>query len=149
MKTKLIILFILIFTLRCLSQNLDNLKKRDTVYLYFDEKESFVDLHLKKIKGPYNVTFLYQFPDAKGLVFNSFLTKKNEEKKLVSKKNFFQNDKFKILRIEDINKIGYNNLISKFEEYKIVLYIIDKAELKKRKILIRRIFMNNKVNVIL
>lgn len=136
------ILMLFFFSVKTIAQNLENLKLRDTVYILFDENQKFDDLHLKNKKGPFNETYTYVFPDAKYLFFNVFL--KKQFKSNFKKKKFFLNEnKPKIITIDHIHNIGYYKLIWLLSEKKLVIFIIDKKDFKRNKVLLKRAYLGN------
>ena len=119
---KTIIILLLIGTIKTFSQSIENFNLKDTIYILFDDTEKFDDLHLKLIKGINNMTYSYNFPDAKSI---SFVTRINkvEEKICVKKKSIL--DKNNIINLIDFHNIGFNNTLTVFFKKKFILYFLN------------------------
>ena len=141
---KTIIIVLLIGAIKTFSQSIENFNLKDTIYILFDDTEKFDDLHLKIIKGINNMTYSYNFPDAKSI---SFVTRINkfEEKIWVKKKSIL--DKNNIINLIDFHNIGFNNTLSVFFKKKFIFYIIDKRKFNKKKILAKRVFLVNQQQI--
>lgn len=126
------------------SQILSNLKDNDTIYILFDQKDVFDGLRLEKLSYPNNVTYRYQFPDAKVIDFDIRLLDKSIKKTCMNKKEL---ESKKVVKSEDFLKTSYSKIIYEIERKKIKTFIIDNAESKKRKVFIKPVRMLNSVPI--
>lgn len=138
-------IFVIFISFNLFSQTIDNIKVNDTVYIIFDEKESFDDLHLKVSKNKFNEIYSCIFPDNNTLILEVLL-QKNSKEIFYKKKSFFEKIKLKTIKLENIQKDGYDKTLTTLFEKKVIIYIIDKAEIK-RKIKIKRAFLKNIPNI--
>lgn len=142
MQKKIFISIIFLFSVKALAQNLENLKLRDTIYLMFDENQKFDDLHLNLEKSKYVETYIYGFPDAKDLVFFVYL-KEQLKSNLKKKKVFLNETKLKTITTEQMQSIGYFKMVKLISEKKIVVFIINKKDIKCKKTLLKRAYLGN------
>jgi hypothetical protein len=122
------------------------LKLRDTIYLYFDEYESFDDLHLEKITGKVEDNYNYIFPDGKKITFGALVNKEHKTEIKVDK-SFIANNLSEILCLNDIRNIGYVKFINDLINKKVVIFLIDKSDFTRRKIILKKILLMNLPNV--
>jgi len=149
MKT---ILFFLFISISSFSQNLESIKKSDTVYIYFNygkyEKYSNIGgtLDEKKI-----ITYLYQYYlDKENFInftsrnyrdFDDLLAGKKTDVKTVRKK-FLRKNKEKILDINFFLKNGFLETFNALYIPKKVIYLIDSKEIKGRNITLKEVTMD-------
>lgn len=134
-------LILIIFFNTTFSQNIDSIKFRDTVFLYVDLDLKYDDLRIINIKSDKADEFTYVFPDAKKITFISYKKGKLLDCKRKKKKKYIE--KFKKIKIEDIHKLGYLKTIDFISKNKLIIYIVDKKNLKKRKVVLKRAYMMN------
>jgi hypothetical protein len=147
-------LFIIIFfaknTIYC--QSLEEIKKSDTVYIYFDKiKENTNKYKPFKSKSDFYKNILnYKFStdSYNSIIFSSNTYKnfddfergiKNDER--IEKKSFLKKNKDIILDIDFFIENGFKETF--FEIYKKTIYLIDKDDMKGRKIKIKQVEMMN------
>jgi len=75
MKTIFYVSLFLIINSNLFSQNLKDIKLRDTIYIYFNQRDFFEDLHLKHDKFPNEEKYTFKFPDGKYLEFKKTFQK--------------------------------------------------------------------------
>ena len=142
MKKIFFILMLFLFSAKSIAQNLENLKLRDTLYILFDENQKFDDLHLKNEKGPFNEIYIYVFPDEKYLSFDVNLIKEYKIS-FKKKKSFLNEKKSEIITIDYIHNMDYYKLIKLLSEKKLVIFIIDEKDFKRKRILLKRAYLLN------
>ncbi len=135
MRTAFILLF---FSLKIFSQDLEQIKSWDTLYIHFDKTKSFDDLHLRTDENHAIKFYIYIFPDAK---FLKFLAVKNE-KEIKIKKCVLEKKKEKIITIETIHKIGLGSFLNAINTGRKTIYIIDSKNLKRKITLKKAIVIN-------
>jgi hypothetical protein len=140
---KLLILFL--FSTKMYCQDIDAVKTADTIYIYFDEKQSFPDLHLKKYDNGTQQTFLYTFPDAKYLKLATFAKDKDNRHE---RKCYLKRLALKMFTIDTIHKHGLGNMMKILNDRKKVIYLIDKDEKKRGKIYLRRAYCHTFPDVV-
>lgn len=150
MKKLNIILFFLV-SFYGLAQNINELKKSDTIYFYFSENQSQKKdiIITKPISKDTMLSYSYYLNDSLYLKL-SYKTYKNfddyfnniQTTKEYLKKKFLKKNKSIIINVDILNNIGLNS--SEFLELlkNKKLFIIDKQEFTRRKILIREVFIN-------
>jgi len=138
-----LIVALLLVTCNIAAQDFDSLQLRDTIYVLFDEHEKFDDLHLRTYDSQITKTYSYVFPDVQYLNFltytNGHFTKDNLK---ICKKQFYKS-KPKIITINAFHSAGFNHVIQAIDKKKIVVYIIESKGLAKRKMLLKRAYMQN------
>ena len=139
---KHIIIFVL-FSIKLFSQDIENIKLRDTVYLSFKHGEEYNYLKSKQEKNKFSDRFLHQFPDSKQLVF---FTLPNEKKLKKNRKLINLN---KIFTIKSIDKLGYNESLNLFYDKKLIIYLIDNNKCNKQKVVLKRIYIENIKNQVM
>ena len=122
MKTIFILLF---FSIKLFSQDLEQIKSWDTLYIHFDDTKSFDDLHLKTFENKVAKTYIYYFPDAKFLIFTAF----KDYQQIKIKKCVLEKKSQKIITIEDIHKIGLYAFVNATGIERKKVYIIDSKNL--------------------
>ena len=129
------------------AQNIESFKLRDTIYIYFDVNQKYDDLHQKNNKKKFNESYEYVFPDGKNITFST-LQKKYLE--IYKKEKTFIIDKYStILRLNEFKYWGYEKILKLFYDKKFIIYLIDKKDFTKRKILIKRVFLQNLQEIII
>lgn len=138
-----LILIISFLTVEMTAQNFDDLKSRDTIFLLFDKNQQAVDLHLKVEEHKVVKSYTYIFPDAKYLNFLTYLkgTSKRENFEICQKD--LMNKKLKIMRFEDIHISGFDKIIYLIHSKKVIVYIIDSENYKRRKVRVSRAYIRN------
>ena len=148
MKNTLIIIFLFI-KFSCLSQDIESIKKLDTVYIYFNhmkyEKYSNIGGTSNKNKM---TTYLYQFYfDTYNYVY--FISRnyndfddfekgiKTDIKKV--KKKFLRKNKEKILDINFFLRNGFLETFNALYVPRKVIYLIDSKEIKGRYVILKEI----------
>ena len=142
-------IFLFLFTTNCLSQSLNEIKKKDTVYVYFEKSlelekkykgiggnSKFYENHLFYSFGydPYN-TIIFTYNDY--INFNSYEKGIKTDVKTVKKK-FLRKNKNIILDIDFFIKNGFKETF--FDAlYGKTVYIIDKEDTKKGKIKLKQV----------
>lgn len=130
----------IVLSSKLFSQEIDNLKPRDTIYLSFKNDEQFNYVTSKEEKKGHNSRYWYQFPDAKQL---SFFTLPNEK---IYKKLRKQIVKDKIFGIEAIYNSGFSKSVNTMYNKKIVIYLINKYDCAKRKVSLKRVYLENVIH---
>ena len=142
MKKTLIIL--LLFSSKLIGQNLNDIKLADTIYLYFDINKKFENLHFKTHDNKIAETYLYQFPDGKALRFRNY---KNEKQNIYKNKRFVENNKLKFISVEFMQENGFYKMLNSIYNPKRAIYIITKKNIKRNKVVLKKVFMENSPNV--
>ncbi len=137
MKKTLIIL--LLFSSKLIGQNF-NIKWADTIYLQFDTKKEFENLHFKILDNNSTETYVYQFPDNKALSFRYY---KNEKQNITRSKKSVEKNKLKFISIEFMQKNGYYRMLNSLYNPERVIYLISKKNIKRNKIILKKVFMEN------
>lgn len=151
MKSVLVLVLVLINT-SCFSQDLESIKKSDTIYIYFNhgkhEKYSNIGgtLDEKKI-----ITYLYQYYlDKENFInfisrnyrdFDDLLIGKKTDVKTV-RKNFLRKNKEKILDIDFFINNGFDKVFSILYTTQKKIYIIDSKEIKGRNVILKEVTMD-------
>ncbi|UOX33694.1 hypothetical protein LXD69_16875 [Flavobacterium sediminilitoris] len=150
-KTKIIlILFIILFFKGAIySQSLDEIKKTDTIYIYIDrnKKYSIREETFGNEKSEFYKNYImYRFnPDPMNIISFSSNTYKNRDNikkgikndERIEKKSFLKKNKDIILDYAFFEKNGFKEIF--FEIYKKTVYLIDKEEIKGRKIKVKQV----------
>ena len=151
MKKSIPIYFLLfLFSTYCVSysQTLESIKNADTLYIYFDkEHKNTVKYHNANKHIDFYKNFIaYEFnPHPSSIIhFNSNTYKdydnlekdiKNDER--IEKKSFLKKNKDIILDYAFFERYGFKETF--FEIYKKTVYLIDKEEIKGRKIKVKQV----------
>jgi hypothetical protein len=153
-RMKVALLFCIIFffknTIYC--QSLEEIKKTDTVFIYFDKIKGNTNKY-KPFKGKsdfYKNILNYKFStdSYNSIIFSSNTYEnfddfergiKNDER--IEKKSFLKKNKDIILDIDFFIENGFKETF--FEIYKKTIYLIDKDEIKGKKIKIKQVEMMN------
>ncbi|KGO93117.1 hypothetical protein Q767_15170 [Flavobacterium enshiense DK69] len=133
-----ILLYFFISSCNLFAQDLAYIKSTDTIYLYFDKLEKFEDLHLKTNKNEFVEKYIYQFPDAKELYFETHLQKPHKTKPRIVSKDFMDKNKNKIITTDILHKYNFAEIQNALYKPRRVFYIIDKADFKRKKIVLKK-----------
>ena len=134
------------------SQSLESLKKIDTVYIYFDKankktlKYPDANKHIEFYKN--YVTYRFEFNRPSNTIFfdsNTYKNTDNMRKGIKNdvktvKKSFLKKNKDIILDYDFFAEIGFKKTF--FALYKKTIYLIDKDEIKGRKIKVKQVRMS-------
>ncbi|WP_445457224.1 hypothetical protein [Flavobacterium sp. HNIBRBA15423] len=148
-KTLVVFLFILSFKSSLFSQSFESIKRSDTIYVYFDKdkKKSNREKAITTEKSEFYENYLtYKFdPDPTNTILfisNKYKDRddlkegiKNDER--IEKKSFLKKNKNIILDIDFFTKNGF--LETYLAIYKKTIYLIDKDEIKGRKIKVKQV----------
>lgn len=137
----LYLFFILLFSCNVVSQRLNNYKKRDTVYLYFDINEKFSDLRVNFFKNKATNEYTYIFRDSQKIYFRHYI--KDKKNDFVKCKSFLTENQNNLINLNDIRESGFNKTIKNIYINKLVIYIIDKKDFKRKKIFLKKVVMLN------
>ena len=145
---KLIILFL---TFPVFSQTLENIKKTDTVFIYYNK--SVFEKKIKPYKSKSNfindILIYYFEQDAYNTIlfqsgeymdFNSFEDGKKSDVKIV-RKSFLRKNKNKILDVDFFLRNGFKETF--FAIYGKVIYLIDEEEIIARKVKVKQVRLDN------
>ena len=152
-KTLVVFLFILSFKSSLFSQSFESIKRSDTIYVYFDKdkKNSNREKAITTEKSEFYENYLtYKFdPDPTNTILfisNKYKDRddlkegiKNDER--IVKKSFLKKNKDIILDIDFFTKNGF--LETYLAIYKKTIYLVDKDEIKGRKIKVKQVEMMN------
>jgi hypothetical protein len=149
-RMKVVLLFCIIFffknTIYC--QSLESIKTADTIYIYFDKeskdviKYSNANKHIEFYKNQ----IIYEFnPSSLNTIFlisNTYKNSDDVEKGIknderIEKKSFLKKNKNIILDIDFFTKYGFKETF--FALFKKIIYIIDKDDMKGRKIKVKQV----------
>ena len=151
-KIKIILILFIIFLSNGIvySQSIEKIKNVDTVYIYFDKANKNT---LKYYDGNKHVDFFknciyYQFNtnQLNTIVFISNIYKdtdnmrkgiKNDER--IEKKSFLKKNKDIILDLDFFERNGFKNTFNLL--YKKTIYLIDKDEIKAKKVKVKQVDM--------
>lgn len=149
-KTFLSILFIFY---RCIlfSQSLEIINESDTIYIYIDKSKKHTTVYKPfNDNHPYNTNYLnYKFStnSFNTIIFasNTYKNLDNYEKGIknderIEKKSFLKRNKDIILGIDFFERNGFKNTFNLL--YKKTIYLIDKDEIKGRKIKVKQVRMS-------
>lgn len=151
-KIKLIFLILLItFSLNSYSQSFEELKKMDTIYIYFknssdlEKKEIYKNMKVERFN---RICYKFSLDFYNTIFFNSSEYKdydsyekgiKNDV--IIVKKSFLRKNKEKIIDIDFFIKNGFKETF--FLLYGKIIYLIDEEEIKNRKVLIKQVQMDS------
>jgi hypothetical protein len=136
---KFLIFIIIIFANPVFSQHENELNKKDSVFILFNENQNqkiYSKIYEKNSTNLKKVMYFFTFSNGKNCSFSinkSFNYDKNGKEILKTyklKKSFIRKNKHKIITFNEINEKGFINYIDFLQERKV--YIIDKAEKKGR-----------------
>ena len=150
-NTILIILCILLFKIDLFSQSLEKIKESDTIYIFMDlnKKYSIRDKNFNK-DSEYEknrITYIFSIDHYNTVMFTSNTYKdrdsyregiKNDER--MEKKSFLKENKDIILDIDFFITNGFKKTFVML--YKKTIYLIDKDEIKGRKIKVKQVRMS-------
>lgn len=125
------------------SQNIENLKVGDTIFLIFNKKESINKFSLKKTQGKFEVVYSFLFPENKSINFGMKYINDSEESKFLIRKADLINRK--IFKNEDFLKTNFMKLVNTLDTKKIKIFVVEKYETKKRKVILRKVVLYNTV----
>jgi RNAse (barnase) inhibitor barstar len=125
--TKLFII-VIIFSQNSFSQNIDKIKKSDTIYIYFKKNVNFQEYYIRNIKNEKanydDYFFLFKSWYPINLEFHHFYTQ--EERKV--KKSFLRKNKDLILTYNFLTKFSLGE-VTELIGHKKKVYIIDSDEI--------------------
>lgn len=145
MKKVYLLLFVLSINF-ILSQNPKEYENKDTIYILYDIKEKFDDLHTKHEVYKYNEIYTYVFPDAKTIIFNVNLNMSVKFPNVLTKKRCYLDNK-SLITLNEIHSLGFNKLINLIHSKHLIVYLINKKDLKKRKIILKQATLLNIENI--
>ncbi|UOX33692.1 hypothetical protein LXD69_16865 [Flavobacterium sediminilitoris] len=140
---------LILFSNKCISQSFSELKKTDTVYIYFKNDSEF-EKRYKSIGGEskfYENHLFYSFvlDSVSTIIFtyNDYMNSDDYEKGIktdfkIFKKSFLRRNKDIILDIDFFLKNGFKETYMNALHGKII-YLIDSSEIKNRKIKIKQV----------
>ena len=146
---KFLIFIIIIFANPVFSQHENELNKKDSVFILFNENQNqkiYSKIYEKKSTNLKKVMYFFSFSNCKNFSFSinkSFNYDKNGNEILKTyklKKSFLRRNKNKIITYEEINEKGFINYIDFLLERKV--YIIDLAEVKDRHLIARGVIFS-------
>ncbi|UOX33696.1 hypothetical protein LXD69_16885 [Flavobacterium sediminilitoris] len=152
-KKIVVFLFILSFKSSLFSQSFESIKRSDTIYIYFDKdkKNSSREKAITTEKSEFYENYLtYKFdPDPTNTILfisNKYKNRDNIKKGIknderIERKSFLKKNKNIILDIDFFTKNGF--LETYLVIYKKIIYLIDKEEIKGRKIKVKQVEMMN------
>lgn len=142
MKTQFIIALLLFFSISS-SQNIEKLKKADTIYIYFENDDLGNQIHHKNKtsnKELYYDTYFFIIEDLNSIEFTHHYRISRERKYV--KKSFLKKNKDLIVNYSFLKKIGklksINLLFYESGKNK-KLYIIEKNDIKRNKLLLKEV----------
>ena len=153
-KTQLFLVFIFIwvFSSNIYSQNIEDIKKADTVYIYIDKTNKKTRKYLdgNRHKSVFFKNYItYEFnPNKINTIFfvsNTYRDFDDVEKGIknderIEKKSFLKKNKDNILDYDFFAENGFKKTF--FALYKKTIYLIDKDEIKGRKIKVKQVRMS-------
>jgi hypothetical protein len=138
-------LIIIFFFLNFYGQILDNIKKQDTIYFYFNhgKYQSTVYENIEKnAEKKRREHFCYKLSSQEyfTLVYNEIWDfEGNLTDVRVLKKSFLRKNKKNIITIDEILKYGMRNIIENISQK--TIYVIDSKEEKNGKITVRQVIL--------
>ncbi|WP_445457226.1 hypothetical protein [Flavobacterium sp. HNIBRBA15423] len=153
-KTQLFLafIFILIYSSNIYSQNVEDIKKVDTIYIYIDKTNKKIRRYpdANRHKSVFFKNYItYEFnPNKINTIFfvsNTYKDFDDVEKGIITderieKKSFLKKNKDVILDVDFFEKNGFKNTFNLL--YKKTIYLIDKDEIKGRKIKVKQVRMS-------
>lgn len=144
------IFFLVFINLSINSQSIDKIKEKDTIYIYIDLKEEYTG-KFKRFNNNSEfdknfIAYKFELNHANTIHFISNTYKnsdnfvrgiKNDER--IEEKSFLKRNKDIILGIDFFIKNGFKNTFNLL--YKKTIYVIDKDEIKGRKIKVKQVDM--------
>lgn len=138
-----IIIVYFIFSGTIYAQNFENLNFRDTIVLMIDTNHIMDNLIVKINKNKTNQTYTLLLSDEKSLQFlthdNGIFAKENL--KICRKKT--QNLKYKMFNLENLIEAGFDNVKHIIVSNKIIIYIVDVKINKKKRVLLKRAYLQH------
>ena len=138
-----IIIVCFIFSGTINAQNFENLNFRDTIVLMIDTNHIMDNLIVKINKNKTNQTYTLLLSDEKSLQFlthdNGIFAKENL--KICRKKT--QNLKYKMFNLENLIEAGFDNVKHIIVSNKIIIYIVDVKINKKKRVLLKRAYLQH------
>ena len=142
MKIYFVLVLLLFFT-NTFSQDIEKLKKADTIYIYFENDDLVNQIHHKNQtsnKALHYDTYFFVMNDLNSIEFTHHYKFSNERRYV--KKSFLKRNKDLIVNFSFLKSIGkFNSVNLLFYESgkKKKLYLIEKNEIKRNKLLLKEV----------
>lgn len=123
---------------------MSDIRSADTIFVYFDARKKFENLHFKILDSEIAQTYVYQFPDGKALRFRNY---KKEQQPLLKNKSVIAKEHLRVLSTELMQQSGFFKVLQSVYNPKRPIYLIvpDKS---KKNILLKRVFMENSPEIV-